>query len=353
VAAGPASGCDRLKEPDDERRRLVADTATVRDPAAEWQVVVVTGASSGIGRASARAFARQGAAVVLSARGAPGLAAVETECRADGAAETLVVQADVTDQEAVDALVRRTLERFGRIDVLVHSAAVVGYGRFEDVPARVFEGVVGTGIFGTATVARAVLPHMHARGSGTAVFLGSVIGHIVAPTMSPYVTAKWGIHGLVRTLQVESRGTGVSVCLVAPGGVNTPIYRSAANYAGHAGQPPFPVVQPERVADAIVRLPAHPRREVHVGPANRLMMFGYTLLPAVYDLAVGPLMGLMSFSRGELAPTEGNVFEPWPEVDGPRGPWRSTGPAAIAAAVSGAAAASTLAVRTARRVLSR
>jgi NAD(P)-dependent dehydrogenase (short-subunit alcohol dehydrogenase family) len=273
----------------------------------EPQVVLVVGGSRGIGLATAREFARQGAVVVLAARGPDSLDAAAAECRREGAADTLVVQVDVADYASVQALVDRAIERFGRLDVVVQSAAVVAYGKFEHVPPEVFDRVVTTGILGTANVARAVLPHLKSRRSGTLLVMGSVLGHMVAPTMSSYATTKWGIRGLVRTLQVEARGSGVSIVLIAPGSIDTGIYESAANYVGRLGRPPWPVFSAEKVARAAMRAVAHPRREIQVGAANRVMSLGYTVLPPVFDLAVGPLMNVLG--RGKrIPPTEGNVF---------------------------------------------
>lgn len=270
-------------------------------------VVLVTGASSGIGRATALLLAEEGATLVLSGRSADTLAAVAADCRARGAEVTVLV-ADVTDDAAVEAVVAGAVAQHGRLDVCVHSAAVVAYGKFEDVPVETFAHVVETGVIGTANVARSTLRVFRRQGSGTLIVLGSILGRIATPFMSPYVTSKAAIHALTRTLAIENRDLAdVTVCLLMPGSVDTPVYRRAANYAGRVGKPPPPVISAEKVARSVLRLIERPRPRVDVGPANKLMSFGFTALPAVYDLLVTPLMRLVALGKPVEA-HDGNVF---------------------------------------------
>jgi NAD(P)-dependent dehydrogenase (short-subunit alcohol dehydrogenase family) len=226
----------------------------------------------------------------------------------------------VRDAAAVARVVEQAHAAHGRLDVVVHSAGVAAYGRFEDVPAEVFDGVIATLVLGTANVARAVLPRMRARDHGTLVLLGSVIGTLAVPMMSPYVVAKWGVRALARELQLENRDRpGVHVTLVTPGGVDTPIYEQAANYAGRAGQPPPPVYAPERVARAIVRALDDPPRRLDVGVANPVMALGFALLPRLYDVLVGPLFSIGARGPQPVAATAGNVLDPVPERAALRG----------------------------------
>ena len=316
------------------------------------RVVVVIGASSGIGRATAVALARQGDTLVLASRSAQTLADVEREClaaspparrRAGTTAHVSVVPTDVSLRPSVERLFRAALDRHGRIDAIVHTPAVVGYGRFEDIPAEVFDQVIATNLLGTANVARLALQQFKAAGGGHLVLVGSLLGKIATPFMSSYVTSKWGVHGLARTLQAEVRYVrGVHVSLVSPGGVNTPIYAQAANYARREGRPPPPVDRPETLADAIVKVLDHPRRETSVGLANHLWTAGFRFLPGVYDVLVAPAMSRAGISMTRSRTDHpGNVFAPLPAGEATHGKWGRhwiRGVAVAGVAVAGVAA---------------
>ncbi|MFY1684062.1 SDR family NAD(P)-dependent oxidoreductase [Micromonospora sp. WMMD730] len=286
------------------------------------RVVVVTGATSGIGRAAALEFAGRGDLLVLAARSPESLAEVRRECHDAGAGRVRTVPTDVTDPDMLDALADTAVREFGRIDVWVHTAAVMAYGRFEELPAEVFDRVVRTDLLGAAGVVRVALRRFRAAGGGTLILTGSVLGHVTAPYMSGYVTSKWGLQGLVRTVQQEARELpGVHVCLVTPGSVDTPVYQRAANYLGRAGRPPLPITTPQRVARAVARCADRPRREVSVGRVNLLMRGGFTLLPGVYDALVGPLMRRGGLTGQAVAPHDGVVFAPDPAGAAVRGGW--------------------------------
>lgn len=287
------------------------------------QTVLVTGGSSGVGRATAVKFGQRGARVVLLARGRTALDEAAAEVRAAGAADVVVRAADVTDGAAVRSAVDGAVTRFGRLDVVVHSAQVMAYGRVEDVPADVFSTVVRTATDGTANVARAVLPVFRSQGSGHLVVVSSLLGSVTAPLMGSYVTAKWGQLGLIRVLQQETRDVpGIHVSAVAPGGVSTPIYSQGATWMGSTGRPPFPVYSAERVARAVVARLDRPRRLVQAGLLNPLVIAGFRLLPGVYDALVGPLLRTFATADDDVPPTEGNVFESRPGGNATDGKWR-------------------------------
>lgn len=282
--------------------------------------VLITGASSGIGRATALAYAARGARLVLTSRSATALEAVRQQC-ADAGADAEVAVADVTDRAQVQAAVDTALSSFGRLDVCVSSAAVMSYGTHLDTPGEVFDQVVAVNLLGAANVARASLAVFRRQRAGTLVVIGSVLGRVAVPLIGPYVTSKWGLRGLTRVLQQEHRDLpDVHVTSVAPGAVRTPIYRQAASYLGHFGSPPPPVTSPERVAGQVLAAVARPRRERDVdalgGVANTVMSLGFTLVPPVFDLAVGPLMRALGTSRSPAAQTQGNVFSPRAELEG-------------------------------------
>lgn len=247
------------------------------------RTALVTGASSGIGRATAHLLAARGWRLVLVSRSASSLEATAEECRAVGA-HVLAAPADVTDPVALDAAIDVATREFGHVDVVVHSAAVLAYGRFEDVPAEAFDRAVTVSLLGTSNVAPTSPAHFSAQGaSGHLIVVGSLLGKIASPYMSSYVTAKWGVHGLVRTLQIEARETpGIRVSLVSPGGVYTPVYHQAGTFLRHHGRPPPPVDPPEKVAAAIERVIHRPRRERGVGLANPLTVLGFRTLPGLF-----------------------------------------------------------------------
>ncbi|MDI6103241.1 SDR family NAD(P)-dependent oxidoreductase [Actinoplanes sp. NEAU-A12] len=296
------------------------------------RVVVVTGASGGIGKAAAIACAARGDRLVLAARDRARLESVATSL----GTETLVVPADVARDADMAALADAAVERFGRIDVWVHSAAVMAYGRFEDLPAEVFDRVVTTDLLGAANAARAALRVFRQQSRGTLILCGSLVGHIAVPNMAAYTTSKWGLRVLARTLRLETRDApDIQVCTLTPGSVDTAVYRSAANYAGFVGRPPPPVDTAERVAAGVLRLIDRPRGELSIGLTNRFIEFGFVALPPIYDALVGPLMGRLGLSRERIDPHPGNVFVPVDPVEGGPGRW---GRGALLAVLAGSAA---------------
>ena len=286
------------------------------------ETVLVTGASSGIGRATALELAGRGAQLVLLARGREALEAAATEVRAAGAAEVLVEPADVTDEDAFRAVVDAAVARFGRIDSVVHAAQVMAYGTIEELPREVFEAVVDTAVHGTAVVARVVLPVFRKQEAGHLLVVNSLLGSVATPLMGSYVVAKWGQLGLVLVLQQEVRDVpGIKVSAVQPGGVDTPIYYQAASWIGSTGRPPPPVYRPQRVARTVLATLDRPRRVVQAGFMNPVIKAGFTLFPGVYDFLVGPLMQRLAIANDDVPPTEGNVFRSRPEANATRGHW--------------------------------
>ncbi|WP_210502416.1 SDR family NAD(P)-dependent oxidoreductase [Nocardioides xinjiangensis] len=285
------------------------------------RVVLVTGASSGIGQAVAQQASSRGDHVVLLARGREALETVAESCEQLGAASVTVQPTDVSVDAEVAAAVATTMARHGRLDVVVGSAGVVAYGRIDEVPVDVFDQVVRTNLLGSVNLARHVLPVLRDQDEGSIVLVGSVVGHLGVPDMAPYVVSKWGVRGLVRQLQLDNRDRkGVRIEYVAPGGVDTPIYRQAATYGDSEGRPPFPVATPEHVAARILAVADGRRRGGQVGIANDVIRFGFTALPWAYDRLVGPLFAIAA--QDLTTPPRsgpGNVLESRQEHNGLRG----------------------------------
>jgi NAD(P)-dependent dehydrogenase (short-subunit alcohol dehydrogenase family) len=270
------------------------------------RVVVITGASSGIGRAAAHAFARRGAVVVLAARGPQSLEAAAEECRRLGAT-ALAVPTDVTDDAAVRALVDTVVERFGRIDVFVGNAAVFAYGLFEQVPDEAFRRVVETNLFGHVHAVRALLPQFRAQGGGTYVFVGSLQSQLSAAYQSAYVTSKHAALGLVDVLADEFRGTGIRFSTVLPSTIDTPIYQNGANYTEKNSHPLPPTVSVRRAGNAIVQAALHPRRARYIGRTQAALVPLQLAVPPVFHAITRPAVEVFAL-RGRGAPTDGNLY---------------------------------------------
>ncbi|WP_219417394.1 SDR family NAD(P)-dependent oxidoreductase [Pseudonocardia nigra] len=316
-------------------------------------MVVVTGASSGIGWLAAHTFAARGDTVVLAARSAQTLGEIAVECEQRGG-RALAVPTDVSDEGAVQALTRRTVETFGRIDAWVNGAAVWSYGRFEDTPGPVFRQVVDTTLFGQVHAARAVLPQFRSQGHGVLVNISSLYGRLSSPYVAPYVAAKWALIGFSDVLRQELRDApGVAVCTILPGAVDTPIYRHAANYVGRQVRPLPPVIPPERVVAAVVRAVDHPRREIVVGRAHHLAAWAHRLVPLLYDRLVVPVVNGAALRDVPVPVHDGTVFAPDPASNGVDDGWRRHDHrlvATILPTAAGGAAAAAAAVALSRRL---
>jgi short-subunit dehydrogenase len=313
-------------------------------------VVVITGASSGIGRATALAFAGKGCAVVLAARREEALEAVAKECERHRGARALVVPTDVTDARAVNDLARRAQERFGRVDVWVNAAAVTVFGPFQEVPLEDFRRVLDVNVMGYVHGARAALRVMREQGRGTLVNVSSVVGVVSQPYTHAYGMSKYAVRALSASLRQElllEKTKHIHVCTVLPATIDTPLFEHAANYTGRKPVAMPPVYSPERVARTVVDLVRVPRREVVVGPMGRSMVFESRVMPGMVERMMARQVDRTHLSRKESAPAgHGNLHVPVPGEGAVHGGWggrrrtamrRLTTATLLAGAVAGAA----------------
>jgi NAD(P)-dependent dehydrogenase (short-subunit alcohol dehydrogenase family) len=248
------------------------------------QVVVITGASTGIGRATALAFAARGARVVCAARTARALDTLVEQIRQDGGT-AVAAPTDVADPAAVRSLADLAEQQFGRIDTWVNDAAVGIWGRVEDITDEEFDRVMRVNFLGHVHGVHAALPALRRAGGGVIIGVSSVEGVRAVALQGPYTASKFALRALYDCLRMElaQEGAPIAVTTILPASIDTPFFEHARSKLGAMVKPPPPVYAPEIVADAIVYAAEHPRREIPVGGAAVSFILGQRLSPALTD----------------------------------------------------------------------
>ena len=265
------------------------------------QVVVVIGASSGIGRASALEFARRGARVVAAARGVRALDTLVDEITQAGG-DAIAVPTDVAEPAAVRRLAAAAEERYGRIDTWVNCAAVAVWGRVEQVTDAEWDRVTRVNYLGHVHGVHAVLPVLRRAGGGVIIGVSSVEGVRAVPMHGPYTASKWALRGFYDTLRMELAmdGEPIGVTTILPGPIDTPFFEHARSKVGALPKPVPPVYAPELVAAAIVRAAEHPAREVPVGDAAVGFFAGQRFSPALTDAVLSFRRVAVEAQRNDL-----------------------------------------------------
>jgi len=271
---------------------------------------VLTGASSGLGRAAAIEFARKGARVVLAARGLPALEEVAALCRAAGG-EALVVETDVTEEDAVHRLAAKALTLTGRIDVWINNAGVTVFAPLLEGPFEDHRRVIETNVYGPIFGARAVLPIFRRQRAGVLINVSSVLGKVGQPYVPSYVISKFALQGLSETLRKAlAEEPDIHVCTLLPYAIDTPHFEHGANHVGLDARAMPPMQAPEVVARALVSLAERPRREKYVPGAARLGVIAHAVAPDLGDLLILLLTREWQFGHRPQPDTAGNLYAP-------------------------------------------
>ncbi|KNX38690.1 SDR family oxidoreductase [Luteipulveratus halotolerans] len=281
--------------------------------------VVITGGTSGVGRACARAFARDGHPVAVLARGQDALDATLHELRAAGV-PALALRVDVTDQHAVDEAADRVERELGAIGVWVNDAMVTVLGTFADVPADDFDRVVDVVLGGTAHGTRAALRHMRPRDRGRIIQVGSALAYRGIPLQSAYCSGKHAVQGLCDSLRADllHEHSAVTVSEVNLPAMNTPQFDMCANLLDQAPMPVPPIYQPEVAARAVQYAARTGERAVEVSFTTTRTLVADRFLPGSMDLLLGST-GVDSQQTDRERPPGGNLWDPAPGDHGCHG----------------------------------
>ena len=276
------------------------------------QVVVITGAASGIGRVTARMFAERGARVVVGARNLDALNDLVREITEIGGL-AYAVETDVTRREDVERLAETALNYFGRLDTWVNNAGVSVYAMFDKLSDEEIRRIMDVNFMGTVYGLQAALPILRSNGGGTIINVASVTGKRAIPLQSVYSASKYAVVGLSEALRAELayEESEINVCTICPPSINTPFFDNALTKEGYAPKPIFPVYEPEAVAEAIISCAENPQREVMVGAGGKMFAVMNTLAPGLTDWVMGKIAvtGQLS-NEPEPKDAPSNLFEP-------------------------------------------
>jgi short-subunit dehydrogenase len=274
------------------------------------QTIVITGASSGIGLATARLAAQSGARVVLSSRNESDLRRVMSEINVAGGRAIFAV-ADVADPQQVDGVAEAAVSAFGAIDTWVNNAGVTIFGKLTDVPLADKKRLFDVNFWGVVNGCRTAVRHMRNRG-GAIINIGSIVSDQPVPLQGIYSASKHAVKGYTDALRMELEHDRlpISVSLVKPSAIDTPYLEHARNYMDAAPSFPPPVYAPEVVARAILRCAENPVRDVTVGGGGRMMTLVGALAPRTMDKYMETAMFRQQKDRHRSRETMDSLYEP-------------------------------------------
>lgn len=272
-------------------------------------VIVVTGASSGIGRETALQLAKAGARLVLAARREDPLHSLQEECEQAGA-QCLIIPTDVANEDEVTALATQAVQAFGRIDGWVNNAGVYALGSLEQTPIHVYRRLMDVNYFGVVHGTRAAAAQMKTQErGGVIVNVSSEASSVSVALASAYTASKHAVRGFTAAIRQELLDTPVRVSNVMPAGIDTPLFEHAANYTGKEAKAPEPVYSPEKVAGVILDMLVRPQAEIYAGATAPVFGAIRHVAPAAFDR----MMRKQAKSHLKEAPqavTEGNLYHP-------------------------------------------
>ncbi|MBA2662429.1 MAG: SDR family NAD(P)-dependent oxidoreductase [Bradymonadaceae bacterium] len=241
------------------------------------QVVIILGASSGLGRQTALDLADKGACVVVASRNLPALEELAEDLERRGATRAIARATDISKTDEVEALISSTLAAFGRIDTLMVMPGLAIYAPIEQTTLEEFQRMIDVLLIGYVRAAHAVLPVFRRQGYGTLINVASALGKGAVPLQGAYTSAKHGVVGFTQTLQMELRGSGIDVCLALPGSMATPLQAvHARSKTGRVPKAVVPVFHPRRVSRKVVRCARRPRALIKPDPQSKVFIpLGY------------------------------------------------------------------------------
>ena len=287
------------------------------------QVVVILGASSGIGRATALRFGAHGASVVVAARNEPALVEVAEEIVLRGG-RAKVVRTDAASWREVDRLADAAVQRFGRLSTWVNVAGIAQYATVEQTTVEEIERIIQVDLLGHIYGMKAALPHLKRQGEGAIINVSSVLGLRSVPLLSAYCAAKQGIKGFADSLrlELEREKSGISVTTIFPSSINTPLFRHSRSKLGVSPKPMPPVYPPDVVAQSILAAAENPVRDIIVGGGGKALQILERISPSLVDRLMLFRSAAFELQQAELpADVNDNLFSPPDEPGEVAGGW--------------------------------